>query len=252
MALTDLRMIPLVMRKYNWTRGARLMEIWQSRPVAISNPERGTGYGTPVTDVITMDWALGFRRARVVYDSIIRDQLWLEDYAKKEIGGMLLRNGLLMGDYKPKPFGDLSKPATEVHKNHIDYFKVSYEMQDFSVIIDDIVAALGRFAFWVAVAGTIAPIVPNAKYQVKIEELGLYIKDSYDFDGDQYLGSWSDDRFSFDTTPDDMMRVTNETFRDWRATFGLGGDFLVFSDVRREKVDKPATLTVYNSGYVES
>lgn len=248
--LTSLYNIPKVMRKKNWTRGAQLMETWLSRPPAIA-----PGYGTPVTDVIKMIWALGFVRANDVWHSILEDKAWTEDYARTELGGVLLRTGYLRGQYAAKPFGDLTQPAVEVHKTHIDYFNVGYAMsREGSPIVDDMTAALGNFAFWMAVAGTIESIQPNVSYKVTVEEIGVYVKDSYDFNGDQYLGAWSDDDFSLLGNPD-TDGIYNDTFRDFRDKSGRGGDFLVFSDVLRFPLDSsyypPYSLTVYFDGTVD-
>jgi hypothetical protein len=257
--LTSLDNIPKVMRKKGWRLGAQLMETWFSRPLAIA-----PAYSRPVTDVIKMeDWALGFPRANKVWHSILEEKAWTENYARTEIGGMLLRNGYLIGKYPAKPFGDLSQPAVEVHKNHINYFNVGYGMtrepkgripNDSWFIVDDLTAALGRFAFWMAVAGTIEPIQPNFSYRATIQEIGVYIKDSYDFEGYQYLGSWSDDDFSL-MGNDDTDGIYNETFRGFRERSGKGGDFLVFSDVIRMPLDSsyfpPYSLTVYYNGAVE-
>ena len=51
--------------------------------------------------------------------------------------------------------------------------------------VDDMLAALGRFKFRVAVAG-------EAKGDcVELKAVGVYVQDSYDFDGVQFLGVWN-------------------------------------------------------------
>jgi len=63
MAIT-LTNIPRIMRHHGWNNGARLMEIWFSRPPAIK-----PSYGPPETSTIKMDtWVLTFPRARQVFD----------------------------------------------------------------------------------------------------------------------------------------------------------------------------------------
>jgi len=60
-------------------------------------------------------------------------------------------------------------------------------------------AALGVFNLRVVVAGTVAPVPlpPGAapftsSWNVEVGEARVYI-DSFDFEGNQYLGCWSDD-----------------------------------------------------------
>ncbi len=38
--------------------------------------------------------------------------------------------------------------------------------------------------------------------------------------------------------------ISNASFRDWRAKSGRGGDFLVFSDVKRLKLSTPDQFEV--------
>ena len=65
-------------------------------------------------------------------------------------------------------------------------------------------------------------------HQVKIVKLGFYIKDTYDFNDDQPLGYWSDDGVTLSVGPGSVA-VENKSFRDWRARFNHGGDFMLFS-----------------------
>jgi hypothetical protein len=90
MAIT-LTNIPGIMRSKGWANGARLLEIWFSRPSAIA-----PRYGQPDTSTIRMDtWALTFQRARQVYDQLIRERIWANPPAQREIASMLRRKGLI-------------------------------------------------------------------------------------------------------------------------------------------------------------
>jgi hypothetical protein len=67
---------------------------------------------------------------------------------------------------------------------------------------------------------------------VTITDVGVYLRDSYDFNGDQHLGFWDDSDNSVSTLNFlSGTRVTNEDFRVWRNANGRGGDFLIYSDV---------------------
>ncbi len=90
------------------------------------------------------------------------------------------------------------------------------------------------------------PAVPHgATFQVSITEIGIYIRDSFDFNGDQFLGFWDDSDNSVS-----MLNflsgtsVSNEDFRDWRTQNRRGGDFLVFSDLKRIVLSTPDTFYV--------
>ena len=96
-------------------------------------------------------------------------------------------------------------------------------------------AALGRFAFRVIVAGSITPFRTSGtqQYRIMITDVGIYLRDSFDFNGDQFLGFWDDSDNSVSiVNPLSGTAVSNKDFRDWRKNHGKGGDFLVFSDIQ--------------------
>jgi Family of unknown function (DUF6402) len=70
--------------------------------------------------------------------------------------------------------------------------------------------------------------------QIVINEIGIYVKDSFDFNGDQFLGVWG--------YRDDP--INNSDFRQWRNDNHLGGDFQVFSDVKRIKLNPPDAVPI--------
>jgi hypothetical protein len=68
-----------------------------------------------------------------------------------------------------------------------------------------------------------------------VDKIGIYVRDSYDFNGQQFLGSWretppavSKDPLSFPP----YQPVFNADFQRWRSTNHRGGDFLIFSDIK--------------------
>jgi hypothetical protein len=249
LALTN---IPAIMRHHNWRNAARLMEIWFSRPSAVA-----PAYSAADTRTIRIDaWALTFSRARQVYDQIIREKIWFNAAGQREIGAMLRRQGALTGT--GRSFGNLSRPVQAQDRDYINQRVVDFGLGD----LDDMSASLGRFTFRVLVAGRTTavrgssgaggtrpptmnlPAVPrSATFQVSIAEVGIYIRDSFDFNGDQFLGFWDDSDNSVS-----MLNflsgtsVSNEDFRNWRARHGRGGDFLVFSDIKCIALGSPDTF----------
>jgi hypothetical protein len=117
--------------------------------------------------------------------------------------------------------------------------------------------------------GTVGPVPNPARpidlgaFQVTVEDVAIYIIDSFDFNGYQYLGAWSDDDVVVqpvnDPEPDPwtyraddaMSSVFNSTYRDWRSKHKMGGDFLVVSDVRVVTLNRSPTFKIYADGSVE-
>jgi len=233
MSLT-LTNIPAIMRSHSWGNGARLMDIWFGRTSAVA-----PAFGPPDTATIKMDtWVLTFPRAKVVYDQLMTDRIWANTAGQREVATMLRRKSLLSPG---RTFGDLSLPVQSQDADYVNFRVVSFGMTE----LDDMSAALGNFTFRVLVAGSVAPGPGGAGFQITVSEVGVYIRDSYDFNGDQFLGFWDDsDNAVSMVNPLSGTGVSNSDFRDWRTTTGRGGDYLVFSDVKRTVLRTPDVFIV--------
>jgi hypothetical protein len=152
---------------------------------------------------------------------------------------MLRRKGFLMP--ASRSFGNLNQPVQFQDADYINYRVVNFGLS----ALDDMSAALGNFAFRVIVSGSVTAASRVSGYQVKITEVGVYIRDSYDFNGDQSLGYWDDSDNSVSMfNPLSGTSVSNSDFRDWRSKNSRGGDFLVFSDIKRTTLTTPDTFNI--------
>lgn len=120
-------------------------------------------------------------------------------------------------------------------------------MREIVPTLDDMTAALANFSLYVAVAGSVRLHFPASAQNIPLNELtitdvAIYVRDSFDFEEDQPLGCWDDQRnavaLEWSTaktihTGRELTCVDNKTFRDWRRQYNRGGDFLVFSDVKQ-------------------
>lgn len=228
--------IPGIMRRHGWSNGARLMDIWFSRP-----PATAPGYGPSDTSTILMDdWVLTFPRARTVYDQLMRDRIWVNPAAQRTIAATLRRNGLLtIGGSGTRSFGNLTRPVETLDADYINFRAVTSAQ----LSLDDMTAALGSFVFRVIVAGTVAARRPSG-HQVTITDVGVYVRDSYDFNDQQFLGFWDDSGSVSAANPTSGTSVWNSTFQQWRSRHGRGGDFLVFSDLKRTTLNTPDTFVI--------
>lgn len=240
------------MRGKGWRNGAQLLDIWFARPLAVA-----PGYGPPDTGTIQMHgWALTFARAREVYNRLIRDRIWANPLGQVAVAGMLRRKGLLTQTPQTVSFGQLSDPVPQQDRDYVNQRPAgSYDT------FDDLTAALGRFNFRVVVAGTVGPVPQRPGWQVEVSEVGVYIYDSFDFEGNQYLGCWSDNPDGFlpvmppaasagiggmamPLTPPQFTPIGNRDFREWRTRNSKGGDFLVYSDMLRVPLNPPDRFIV--------
>lgn len=250
MSLT-LTNIPRIMRSHGWVKGATLMDRWFRGFGAVA-----PRYGKPDDSTITMSWILGFSRAKQVYDTLITDRIWQNPAAQKEIARMLRRKGMFAMS-GTRPFGQLGDPVPTQHADYVNfrpftdggyygsYYGAYYGYS--SDVMDDLTAALGRFTFHTVVGGEVTSS-PFGKgppsFTVSIDEVGVYVRDSYDFNGDQPLGFWDDSDNSVSAInffSGDY--VNNESFRDWRTANRRGGDFEIFTDMSRFSLATPFIFT---------
>lgn len=231
----EITKIPGFMRAMKWNNAAALMDRWFA-----GAPNADPLKGVPDTNTLKMDsWALTFSRAKAGYDAVIRSKLWINDNAKRLILERLKRQGMAPG--KLINFGDLSQAVNILENQYLTYQKVG-ELLD---PLDDMYGALGRFTFHIAVRGQAVPIPNKPQHTVIIEEVGIFVRDPYDFSGDQPLGFWNFTTGQVSRTPGwGYHYVENKTFRDWRDKNKKGGDYLAFSDVKRTKLTPPDSFVV--------
>lgn len=231
----DITKIPAIMRSNNWSNGASLMEQWfnskaNSSPIA----------GITSTDIIKMSWVLGYSRAQAVYSEFVNKKLWTNDAAKKEIIKMLKRKHLLGQKKIHIGFPKMSLPLIDT--DSIQFRAVGGTWDMATGTMDDLRAALANFVFKAVIVGYVEPIldskkIPTNEYKVTINEVGIYIKDSYDFNDakgdDQSLGNWDfDDNSVGRTIFNGGETIHNSNFRNWRSANSKGGDFLIYSDIK--------------------
>ena len=231
--LTD---IPKIMRANNWNVGADLMEHWFSLPSAIAPP-----YKNREDTIVTMKWALGFKRAKDVFDTLMRDQIWTNDAGKSEIRNVLDKNNLLLSP--GSQFGIYQSTQPIIHANAVNFRSVP--TQDPRDELDGLTAGLANFNFHVQIGGDVAAAPDGVKTTVKIRFVGVYIRDQFDFNGGNSLGYWNAETNNVSlVNPFVGDLVTDNDFCYWRAATKKGGDFEVFSDVLILPLKVPEVIEV--------
>lgn len=132
------------------------MDSWFSGNVSIA-PK----YGLPDTTTISMDWVPGFLRARKVHDRLMKERIWANVAAQKEIVESLRRKGMIApsstgsGSLEtkankipwektgsaPRIFGDLKQIVQFQDEDYINHRMVGFSAFD----LNDMSAALANF-----------------------------------------------------------------------------------------------------------
>ena len=258
-----IRDLPRVMRRNGWTVGAQLMDRWFGRPArTMTDREKaGTDPSPDIeTRLVTMRWALGFERVMQANNNLLAT--W--DVRAREPGPNRVVAGRLRRWRADRPgtrgafrFGDLSGPTNVVDRTS----QINFERIETSLFtsIDDFYAGIGNAAIKLAVTGVAKPIA-NDRYELTVDEVGTYLRDTYEFIGDQRLGSWSPtgvDAMAFaapmipvvaEEAEDVLLvgsyRVNNTSFQEYRRHYGRGGDYVIFSNVVRRRLSIPITIVV--------
>lgn len=233
--------IPAIMRAQGWSNGAALLESWFSRPACVAPL-----YDKPEVSTVSMSWVLGFSRARAVYDKLIGERIWQNPAARQQIAKMLRKRGLLKTDMSVEaPFGDFSLHPSQLDDEQINFRPVKMDVRDVLGPLDDMSAALGNFVFVVLVSGSVRSDASPDGHRVVISQVGVYVRDSFDFNGDQFLGYWDrDDNSVSNLNPLSGTHVSNADFRRWREQNQKGGDFMIFSDLKVIKLASPEVFFV--------
>ncbi len=117
--------------------------------------------------------------------------------------------------------------------------------------MDDMYGALGRATAKVGIIGTARRNHATGRLALHADYAGFFLRDNYDFNGFQYLGHWMASGVrskvqmmahalgGSDTLRDSLSlgNIFNHHFSNYRCERGLGGDFVIYSDVLWEPLD---------------
>jgi len=248
------------MRKNGFHEGAILMDRWFNHAAAIA-PK----YAEPDTRTIKMRWVLGYARAKSVYDELINDRMWATPNARKLIRERLQQHGYLNRGALPiftPPPGSMNILDT-YFVNQLAVTTDHLVARAIANGVDGLLAALGSFSLRMVIAGELQtparnPITGQLSYPLAVSDVGIYVRDSFDFEEEQDLGYWDDDNDTITLTAGGIEReaayrilgerpdtfVSNAIMRGYREATGFGGDFLVYSDVTWKHLSTPDIIVV--------
>lgn len=257
LALTRL---PGAMRKMGWDTAAALMQRWFDSP-AWTMPEvwkddetrpdpRSLTAATCDDQIVKMEWAMRFPSCRKAVE-IAEGRIATPKAVK------LLQERLKVAGWVPGSTCDLGfYNMSALQMDAVSQVNIAVFGDELDTL-DDMYGAIGVGTLKVGVVGNayseIDPLTDKTHHYFKISYLGFYIRDNYDFNGPQYLGTWTEDRvlsksetiFSLTLAGQTIINVGNEPFaavsnsdfRDYRTRHRRGGDFVIYSDVLWRKYD---------------
>ncbi|MDC9583340.1 DUF6402 family protein [Xenorhabdus sp. PR6a] len=253
----SLRDIPGIMaNKMGWSTAAALMNHWFNTSAEFKMEEDvkrqymlGEAINIPKEryndSIVKMDWALRYERTQDAMIELIDNRLENKSTNKRLFDSLLKRNKKL------NPDRDLIYIGYGDDIINIDYTSQinALSFGDKFDTNDDFKGAIGAGNLELCIRGCYN--LSGSRKIFYVDQIGFYIKDSYDFSGDyELLGIWSREGM---LTPSEIRKymplyqekkwrelynlykgyvpVFNKDFREWQNKHHSGGDFIVFSDV---------------------
>lgn len=261
--------IPEVMKRIGWEKSAYIMNKWfslEAKEMLEDEKTATKGYTYDKYDknyvdktTFTMEWIKSFKRGNDAYDELLsklsihkldgnyslsKDEeksLIATSNELKKVSAFYIKNN--------QPKIDSSR-IEDIHKDfHFQTVKLDGY---YNVKLDDLYGSLGNFSIHLAVLELeiiSKSNIPNTNrdvYKVLITKVGVYMKDTYEFVGRQYLGHWNCSGVGIQplsaitntsTIPgynfklESSTAIGNDDFNEYRKENKKGGDMLLFSDV---------------------
>ncbi|KOO12771.1 hypothetical protein AKJ18_22145 [Vibrio xuii] len=248
--------IPDVMEyKLGWPKSAEVMRKWFSLPGRAMTKDEKEGrerYVDRHTDTVIFSWQWlnSFERVRKAKEILLSDKILWSENAKNEIKKCLKASSykLIDGDIENR-----SLTIVELHARwQFQHSKVGYELG----AVDDLYGSLGNFALYTAIQKAHLYNEDGQSY-LRVTEIAIYMRDTFDFIGSQYLGHWDHDGMGVNVSggvfnlfdlewklpawnpkQGTIEAFGNQDFRKYREACGKGGDLLLFSDIITVDVDE--------------
>lgn len=257
--------LPVAMRRMGWHTSAALMQRWFDSP-GWQMPEAWKEEGSQPAPLeissaqceenfVKMSWAMGFDRCQAAVRKA--ESILATPNAVSRLKTLLKNRGW-------RNNGNISLGSSSFSAREIDASaQINFvQLGNTDDPLDDMYGALGAATLKVGVVGKTFikqdPETRQLKNYFQVEQIGFYIRDHYDFNGIQFLGVWTHDRVLsksemiraalpsgqsiYKWTTDELALVTNNDFRNYRQKTGMGGDYIIYSDVLWKTVDKVIDL----------
>jgi hypothetical protein len=240
--------IPSAMRRMGWTVSAQLMERWIHSPAWVlpRNWKEGNQFDPRSVlpshldqRIVRMQWAKSNPHVKDAMDEL---RTKMANRPARELLRKRLAN-LHWGANNRLAFGSQQHSAIQL-ENSCQSNRVPFGGK--LDTMDDMYGSLGLATLKVALIGEAVRDARSGRIVLQVTHTGFYIRDTYDFNGLQYLGTWTtsgvlskaqmlmnsaSDGLVFRSSGVPIGNVFNHHFDAYRRATGCGGDFVIYSDV---------------------
>ncbi|QMV12832.1 type VI secretion system tip protein TssI/VgrG [Vibrio spartinae] len=247
--------IPAVMKdKLNWPKSAAVMKLWFGLPAREMAQDEKTGVIKPINfpekyinkTLFPWEWLAMFPRVQDALKTISErlDTPNAQRIQRDKIKKLISRQPELKFPHEL----DNDPDPLSLHPDwQFQLASIGYDFGE----VDDLYGSLGNFAIYAAITKACIEQITEKRYQVTVTEVGLYMRDTFDFIGNQYLGHWDFEGMGLNPVGGMLNSVNmewhlpgwnlqlgiakafgNQDFNRYRKQSGKGGDLLLFSDIK--------------------
>jgi hypothetical protein len=255
--------IPEIMKSKGWTYSFKSQEDWfHGDPIEFPWENR------PKTNDFLMGWALKFKRVKEAFDEV--REVWKNETALNELRRLIKTEMVVewpveigtkstFGTFNDKTIDQVWRKHDDAKLDHPGVRVVKEQRQALEYVpafekyhfqsrkieesywteVDDFYGAIANCTIKFVAKGTLEK--KKEGIEVNITDLGIYIRDGFDYVGRNILGYWSfkskavSKNFMKGLTGD-FIGITNASYREYRETLEKGGDFYRYSDLH---IDHP-------------
>lgn len=289
----DIQDIPGAMDKIGWPMSAKILRRWFSGKMNYATSDEGARVGIDhdgepfsqsmiETKMLTLDWVLGFPRAKAKYEALLGGLLFNES-ARQSLRKILSRRQssleyvdaweLCGGDFQKyhQQFQYQRNPVDSENTEKFLMFLKGAAMPH-GLLMDDLYGALGAFSFYAALHRFSLHRVGLNRGRAVIGEIAVYIRDVFTFHDrsgspSQYLGHWNKKGFVIvpaatawgEMSHGDWLMypiarhgkisedtvyypVRNKDYRAWQLKHAQGGDMILYSDRKIVRLVEPQVI----------
>ena len=193
--------LPAVMRNMGWEIAPALMEKWFKEKSFVLTEDISKKYNAAPTKIpdehcdettVKMEWIKSFSRGREAYENLLKK--WDSSQIIRTVGDKIhkiLQHNKKIRDNKISQ-EEIPIPSTKYSARQLhEYCQIQYEaLGNYMSTIDDLYGSIGNAFLYLGVAGKLSKDEKN----FTITDIGIYLRDVYEFNGFQFLGLWTKSR----------------------------------------------------------
>ena len=188
---------------------------------------------------VDWDWAMKYQRFSTAMWKLRQNSSLFTEKGKNKLVEILKRDGKFSTQ---RVDFDYTIDDSNFIRWNKDYFQQATINKIPFVDLDGLFAAFGKFNIRALAKGYTIPQFNGNGHTIVVDGISLFIWDSFNFDGEEYLGYWRCENPSFQAMINPggygeggaFTVLHNSDFRKFREKYNSGNDFMILSHLKYE------------------